>query len=232
MGQFKIKRNWKQSRCIIGCLVPNPLCSKAIRHAVWAPHSVLHIYRHNKSPSKHQTLVCTTEILHCLFSSLHSYFFFIQRFTPRCKEARWLSANSSDWMVESVSHAGTLHGWYRLGEYLSGRWTVEHSDNRLASLLRGWGEMSPLFMDTMYQPNSPGSPSAEESHSNTAGSVSSPSPYQSTNRSIKHDKTDCTRIILTPLMDVSVWLPGGKLNAKINCSLILVAEISQIQCKY
>ncbi|XP_038586330.1 mucin-5AC [Micropterus salmoides] len=30
--------------------------------------------------------------------------------------------------------------------------------------------MSPLFMDTMYQPNSPGSPSAEESHSNTAGS--------------------------------------------------------------
>ncbi|XP_051284901.1 uncharacterized protein batf2 isoform X2 [Dicentrarchus labrax] len=31
-------------------------------------------------------------------------------------------------------------------------------------------EMSPLFMDTGYEPNSPGSVSAEESHSNTAGS--------------------------------------------------------------
>ncbi|XP_035530909.1 uncharacterized serine-rich protein C215.13 [Morone saxatilis] len=31
-------------------------------------------------------------------------------------------------------------------------------------------EMSPLFMDTGYEPNSPGSLSAEESHSNTAGS--------------------------------------------------------------
>nr|XP_046237534.1 basic leucine zipper transcriptional factor ATF-like 2 [Scatophagus argus] len=39
----------------------------------------------------------------------------------------------------------------------------------LDSLLRG-EEMSPLFMDTGYKPHSPGSLSAEESHSNTTGS--------------------------------------------------------------
>ena len=36
--------------------------------------------------------------------------------------------------------------------------------------------MSPLFMDTGYEPTSPGSISADEWNSNTAESVSPPSP--------------------------------------------------------
>lgn len=52
------------------------------------------------------------------------------------------------------------------------------------SVETGGQDMSPLFMDTGYEPNSPGSLSAEEYNSNTAGSVSSPSPNQSINQSV------------------------------------------------
>ncbi|XP_027133578.1 basic leucine zipper transcriptional factor ATF-like 3 isoform X2 [Larimichthys crocea] len=49
-------------------------------------------------------------------------------------------------------------------------------------------EMSPLFMDTGYEPNSPSSLSAEESHSNTAGSEREGEGQQTEKRGTKRQE--------------------------------------------
>lgn len=74
--------------------------------------------------------------------------------------------------TQSCSQLLLLNG--RAAQMIRSRWRLIKPEQPTleSSLLREEKDMSPLFMDTGYDPTSPGSLSPEECNSNTAGSVS------------------------------------------------------------
>ncbi|XP_039996339.1 uncharacterized protein batf2 isoform X2 [Xiphias gladius] len=164
--------------------MPSLLRSKASGHPGSVPHFGQHIHRIHKSPSNQRALVCTTATtcsVACTPPFLPGSFKVQSRLRRAAPAGRHPSDFGCQWFHLRACCADDP-GWVRISAL---------SDLRASRSAAGRGQagegggMSPLYMDTSYELNSPSSLSAEEWNSNTAGSEREGEGQQVEKRGIK-----------------------------------------------